>query len=477
MAKAVTGWADLVIASNRGPVSFTMDGDGLLVRHDGSGGLVSTLRPLIEGTGATWVAAAMSPGDRRAAAEGLMTTEGMRVAPVVVDEDIYRMAYDVIANSALWFLHHHLYDLSRRPRIDHHWKEAWNAYRALNRAFAETIAQAARPGALVLVQDYHLALVGEFLPGMRPDLRTVHFSHTPFCAPEMLAPLPDTCARELIAGMAGFGARGFHSQRWAAAYRGCAHLVLGSEPSTFVAPLGPDPAHLETCASAPERERNRTWLAEHVGERKMILRVDRMEPSKNLLRGFFALDELLANSPQWRGEVVFVALLNLSRQSLALYRTYQAEVETAAAYVNARWGTDDWTPVVLDVTDDFGLSVAAMERYDVLLVNPVRDGLNLVAKEGPLLNKTDGVLVLSREAGSYDELGDIALGINPFDVAATAEAVERALAMAPHERAARALALDERVRSRRAEDWLDDQRTAGGEKTDSAAAGRRRSSA
>jgi trehalose 6-phosphate synthase len=136
-------------------------------------------------------------------------------------------------------------------------------------------------------------------------------------------------------------------------------------------------------------------------------------------------------------------------------------VESLARQVNERWSTSTWEPVLLDTSDDFARSVAALRRYDVLLVNPVRDGLNLVAKEGPLLNETDGVLVLSREAGVFEELGEHALELNPFDVAGTADALAAALAMSPDERGRRAAALKAAAGARTPQDWLDDQLAAG----------------
>ncbi len=201
------------------------------------------------------------------------------------------------------------------------------------------------------------------------------------------------------------------------------------------------------------------------GDRRVIVRVDRMELSKNLLRGFWAFEELLEQEPAHRERVVFVALAYPTRQGLAEYLAYQDEVETTVARINERWGTPGWTPVVLEVEDDYPRSLAALTRYDVLLVNPVRDGLNLVAMEGPVINTRDGVLALSREAGAFDQLAGGALEVNPFDVTGTATVLARALALGPEERAARAAALRTAILARRPADWLDDQLAAAGRAT------------
>jgi trehalose 6-phosphate synthase len=321
----------------------------------------------------------------------------------------------------------------------------------------------------VLVQDYHLSLVGALLAKARPDLRTVHFSHTPFADPNVLRTLPSFAAGELLAGLAGFGACGFHTARWEAAFRAsfadhelATYAGTSEAPTSFGAPLGPDPEAIVQEAKSPECAAAAEELDRVVGDRTLIVRVDRIELSKNLLRGFWAYEELLETRPRWRGRVVLLALAYPSREGLADYLAYRSEVEYTVERINERWGTAEWTPIVLVVGDDRPRSVAALMRYDVLLVNPVRDGMNLVAKEGPLVNRTDGVVVLSREAGAWEELYPAAVGINPFDVTGTAQALELALEMEPGERQIRATNLQALVRDRTAADWLDDNLRAAG---------------
>jgi trehalose 6-phosphate synthase len=371
----------------------------------------------------------------------------------------------VVSNAILWFCHHHLFDAARRPRADRRWPEAWDAYRELNHLFCERVAKVAPEGGRVLVQDYHLALMGAELSLLRPDLRTVHFTHTPFADPSVLRMLPSAMATELLAAMDGFGACGFHTERWAAAYRACrsdeyaSSRPAGSLRPTFASPLSTDAAALRKEAENPDVASALARLEDRVGgtDRQLIVRVDRMELSKNLLRGFWAFEELLEFEPHRRERVVFVALAYPTRQGLPEYLAYQNEVESTVERINARWATPNWTPIVLEVEDDYHRSLAALTRYDVLLVNPVRDGLNLVAKEGSVLNSVDGVLALSREAGAFDELGGAALELNPFDISGTAAVLARALDMDPSERAARATALRTAVLARSPADWLRDQ--------------------
>ncbi len=233
-------------------------------------------------------------------------------------------------------------------------------------------------------------------------------------------------------------------------------------PSTFVAPLGPDPDALASISATPEVEAAGQELDEVVGDRLMLLRVDRVEPSKNIVRGFAAFDLLLESTPEWRGRVVFIARMNPSRESLAEYLGYRNEVERAAARVNERWSIDGWDPIVLDTRDDFARTVAALRRYDVLLVNPIKDGLNLVAKEGPILNRRDGVLCLSPDAGAWDELGEAAFAAHPYDIDQCADVLHTALALTPEERRSRSQRLRDLAAARTNRDWLADQLAAAG---------------
>ena len=453
--------ADTVLVSNRGPLAFHLV-DGLPVAGTSAGGLAGSMRPLLVGTEATWVASTLGEADRAAAEAGLMTDRGIHIELVEPEPEVYNLAYNVVSNAMLWFCHHHLFDAARRPRPDRRWLEAWEAYREFNALFAERVAKVAPEGGRVLVQDYHLALMGSDLARLRPDLRTTHFTHTPFADPSVLRMLPTAVGVELLGSLAGFGACGFHTERWASAYLGGQAMVSGTarpDRPTFVSPLSTDPDLLQDSAARPEVARALARIEEKIGgaDRQVIVRVDRMELSKNLLRGFWAFDELLELQPHRRERVVFVALAYPTRQGLPEYLAYQNEVESTVERINRRWGRPGWTPIILEVEDDYPRSLAALGRYDVLLVNPVRDGLNLVAKEGPLVNARSGVVALSREAGAFDELYPAVLEVNPFDVSGTAAVLAEALDMGEAQRAAAAERLRRLITARHPADWLQAQ--------------------
>jgi trehalose 6-phosphate synthase len=449
----------MIVLSHRGPYRFERDDDGTFVARRGAGGIVSALGPLLaEKDDSTWIAAAMSDGDVEAARAG--ATEGLDIDLRLLELDSaqHRMHYDVIANGVLWFLLHGLFDRVRRPRFAIHFRDAWDAYVAVNDAFTKAVADDAKEHDIVLVQDYQLALVPGQLRARRPDLRVVHFTHTPFCGPDDITVLPDDVGVDLCASLAS-GPAGFHTRRWADAYRGSARRMLGESTAIappFAASLGPDAGALEEVAASSAARTAAGKLADVVGERLVIMRTDRIEPSKNIVRGFMAFDRLLEARPGLRGRVVFVAMVYPSRQGLAEYLAYANEVAQIVARVNERWATRDWTPIVLDDRDDFARSVAGLQRYDVLFVNPLRDGLNLVAKEGPVCNRRDGVLCLSPEAGAYEELRTAAIPVHPYDIEQTAAALDTALALPLDQRAKRATRLRALATARTPGDWLRD---------------------
>jgi trehalose 6-phosphate synthase len=446
----------LLVVSNRGPISFVRDADGGVRPQRGAGGLVVTLGPGAQRDEALWLAAATSEADREGAASGAVSTGGFNFLPVVIDPQDYRAYYDVVANQTLWFCLHGLWDHPRRPRFDRFWWAAWDRYRAVNEAFAEAADHAAEPGAVVLIQDYQLALMPAMLAARRPDVHISTFLHTPWCSPGELATLPDTVGEALLSGLSGAGPVGFHTPRWAAAFADCCRAFLGQEVSTFVAPAASDLEDLRAVADSDACATALHQLEEAIGDRKVIARVDRIEPSKNVLRGFWAFDELLEQRPDLRQRIVFTAMVYPSRVGLSEYQAYGQEAVALAAQINAKWGGPDWTPILLDPFDDYPRSVAALRRSDVLLVNPVRDGLNLVAKEGPVVNECDSTLVLSREAGAWTELSKHAIGINPFDISATAGALGQALDRNPDERARAAAGLRDAALARSPLDWFDD---------------------
>ncbi|MFJ5233346.1 trehalose-6-phosphate synthase [Kitasatospora sp. NPDC088391] len=473
-----SGAAPILVASNRGPVSFRAEDDGTLSLRRGGGGLVSGLSA-IDDPSAVWVCAALSDADRaaaRQAPDGRLDLAGhdvggQAVRMLDIDPETFARAYNGVANSTLWFVHHLLYEMPVEPAFGAEFRTEWAGYLAYNTAFAEALAAEAAPGAAVLIQDYHLSLAPALLRALRPDLRIGHFSHTPWAPPDYYRLLPDDVAATVLEGILGADRAAFLTRRWALAFADCCAAVLGAEVDRAaltvthggrttrlgVHGLGADGDFLRERAHRPDVDERLTALRAAVGDRRTVVRVDRTELSKNIVRGLLAYRHLLRTRPEWRDRVVHVAFAYPSRTDLAAYRDYTAEVGRLAGEVNAEFGTADWQPVLLHLDDDFPRSLAAYRLADVALVNPIRDGMNLVAKEVPVVSDRGCALVLSREAGAYAELGEDAITVNPFDVTATADALAEALAMPADERADRTKRLAAAATALPPQQWFLDQ--------------------
>jgi trehalose 6-phosphate synthase len=485
----------VLVASNRGPVSYQFGADGALTGQRGGGGLVAGvaegLTAMAPEAEVSWICAALSDADRVAAhlrpaypqEPGTVPVRMLDIAP-----DIFDRAYNNVANSILWFVQHLLFDTPNQPRFGREFRRDWAAYLAYNEAFAAAMADEAAEGSAsssgvrALIQDYHLSLVPRLLRnrlgGAYADAGIAHFSHTPWAPPDYYRMLPAEVAGAVLDGMLGADHVGFHAGRWADAFLDCCAAILGAQVSrarddgagpagrvvyrghvteVAVHPLGVDAPALRARARADDVRAHVTVLGQAAGDRKLIVRVDRTEPSKNIVRGLTAYRELLATRPEWRGRVVHLAFAYPSRSAVPEYRAYTEQVRQIAAEITAEFRTPDWNPLILEVRDDYPRSLAACTVADVLLVNPIRDGMNLVAQEGPVLSERGCALVLSREAGAAATLDGDALLVNPYDVSETAAALHQALAMPDAERRRRTDALAATAAASPPARWLGDQ--------------------
>jgi trehalose 6-phosphate synthase len=464
----------LIVVSNRGPVSFGRDEDGARVARRGAGGLATALRGLLVRQEVTWIASAISEEDRAVAAEtnGLVP-EGSgapcRLRLLSVDRESYDGYYNVVANPLLWFVQHSLYGLADQPVLDGRFARAWGSYAEVNKAFADAIVVELdnEPNAAVFLHDYHLYLAPRFVREARPDALLAHFVHIPWPQSDGWTVLPEAERRAVHDGLLANDLVGFHTRRWRRNFIVSVGDVLGAAcdregrvihrgRATTVAsrPISVDCDEFDALAISPAvlEADARIGLARR---EQLVLRVDRTDPSKNVVRGFTAFGLLLDRHPEWRGRVSMLALLDPSRLDVPEYEAYRLAIEREAAAVNARHSSAGYEPIDVRIVDDFPLTIAGYKQYDVLLVNAVFDGLNLVAKEGPLVNDRAGVLVLSENVGAHEELGEWALTVNPFDVLGQAEALHAALSMDRSERARRAGALSAQVRAHDLGHWID----------------------
>jgi trehalose 6-phosphate synthase len=442
--------ADLVVASNRGPISFkTIRGRSVATR--GVGGLVTAVTSALRDEDAIWIAVALSDGDRDRVREGSpIRDEQVAVELEAIDDDLLAGYYRDASNRALWFAAHGAGALPVEP-------SAWDAYRLVNERIADRIAHAAAPDATVLVHDYHLCLVPRFLHERRPDLAISFFWHVPFPDVDTWRSLGGPVADELLAGIAAADVVGVHASRWARRMRACADAA-GFELPVSILPLGIDAESLRRAGASQEVEDRLAALA-RFDDAWLIVRSDRIEPAKAIGDGLDAVASLLAARPELSQRVVHLVRLTSSRGDVPEYREERALIEARARSVNARFSRDGWRPIELVIEDDVAGSLAAFRRYDVLLITSRADGMNLVAREGPVLNERDGVLVLSTGAGAADTYADGgAILVEPGDVPAIAQALGDALDLEPAAR--RSMADDARARApgMTPADWLDAQR-------------------
>ena len=459
-AERLLGDRRLVIATNRGPVTFATTADGSLRPRRGSGGLVTALGQVGRHVPITWVAAAMTEGDRRAAADprlmrGVMGGEDqVRLRFAAVERSVYEQAYNVIANPFLWFLQHQMWNLPERPVIDAGVMRAWErGYVQLNEAFARAVVAQTRGDRTprIMLHDYHLYLAAETIRRARPGALISHFTHIPWPPSSIwqtiAAPIREGIARGLLAN----DVVGFQTVRYAHNFLRMVESFVPDASVDYDAwtvrrrrrtihvrhyPISIDVEATRRIADSRAARRRADQLAGGTRE-QVLVRVDRLEPSKNILRGFLAYEALLQRQPRLRGRISFLAFLVPSRTGLREYGDYGRKVQNAVDRINARFGRAGWRPVQLFYENDYAQALAGLSIADVVLVNPLVDGMNLVAKEAVVVSKRDAVLVLSETAGAFDQMANGSVAVAPADVVGTADAIAAALAMPAEERAKR----------------------------------------
>jgi trehalose 6-phosphate synthase len=468
---------NLIFVSNRGPVTYSRENGERLARR-GGGGLVTALRGLVAHHDVTWIASAMSDEDRVVAAEGAIDESlgngaTVRLRLVEHDDTAYDWFYNVVSNPMLWFLQHYLWELAYTPTIDIALKHAWtDGYARVNEGFAVAVAEEleAAPETPVFFHDYHLYLAPRLVRERVPDALLAHFVHIPWPQPDYWHVLPKGMRTAIHDGLLANDVIGFHADRWRINFLRSARDLVDAESNfvdhvaehagrrslVSVHPISVDPAEFEELAQSEAVLAAERDLVERRPE-KLILRVDRTDPSKNIVRGFRAYELYLEAHPNAHGRVGMLALLDPSRQDIPEYSEYVGAIQREARRVNDRFQRDGWAPVEVLVEDNFPAAVAAYKQFDVLFVNAIFDGMNLVTKEAPLVNERDGVVVLSENTGAYEELQDWVVRVNPFDVAGQAEALGRALAMSRTKRHERLEAIRAYVHEHDVAGWIEGQ--------------------
>jgi trehalose 6-phosphate synthase len=471
----------VVIVSNRGPVTFSRNKAGEREYSRGAGGLVTALNAVSRRRSeVVWIASAQSEEDARVAKESFdepYEVEGLKVMLIEHDEEAYDLMYNQLANPLLWFVQHSLYDLPYTPELGEDTKKAWEeGYIPVNENFAEAVVRtletsSGEGASVILVHDYQLYMAPLSLRERLGDEAFISlFVHIPWPNPEGWRILPGYVREGILRSLLEANVVAFHTKGYVRNFIRTVREVLEVEVDVEKGviwpeksrevwvrpyPISIDPNEFEELAQSEEVLKEEESVKDLPG--KLLLRVDRMDLSKNTVRGFHAYDRMFERHPEMLEQVTFLARLQPSRGDIPEYANYAEAIEKAVDEVNEKHGTNSWKPVVLSMEDNFPRSVAAYKNYDVLLVNPVRDGMNLIAKEAVVANEQNGVLILSETAGAYEELGEHVLTVNPFDIDEQAEALYEALTMPDDERARRAKALKQTIEANTIEEWADAQ--------------------
>lgn len=429
----------LLIVSNRLPVTVTVQ-DGRPVVCQSVGGLATGLRGPHEQSGGLWIGwpgstDGLTPESQRKLDADL---QAMRAVPIALDAREVALFYEQISNAVLWPICH-----DRIDRLPLH-VDGWDVYEAVNARFADAVAEHYRPGDLIWVHDYQLLRVPALLRERIPDACIGFFLHVPFPNPEIFFTLPNR--HWLVEGMMGADLVGFHTRRYHGHFRAALRRLFSVEADNTgtvrwrsrrvrlgVFPIGVDGADIARRAATPEVEaRTREYRSTKM---RLLVGIDRLDYSKGIPRRLMSLKRLFVRYPQWRERVRLVQVAVPTRDRVDAYRGFRREVSSLVGQLNGELSTPTWTPIQYihrSIPDD--VLLALYRAADVMLVTPLRDGMNLVAKEFPAARiDDDGVLVLSEFAGAADELTDAIL-VNPYDVDGTADAIHRALTMDAAER-------------------------------------------
>jgi trehalose 6-phosphate synthase len=468
----------IVIVSNRAPVTFSRSQSGERTYSRGAGGLVTALNAVSRRSeNAVWIASAQSEEDVRVSREAApYEVEDLRVTLVEHDARAYDLMYNHLANPLLWFVQHGLYDLPYAPTLGEDTKRAWEeGYVPVSRNFAQAVSRTVEGegSPVILLHDYQLYMTPLFLReslGQRTsDAFVSLFVHIPWPEPDYWRVLPKYIREDVLISLLAADVVAFHTKGYARNFAETAAAILGvqidaengivyrdgREVWVRTYPISIDPAEFEELSGSEAVLEQEDFVKGLPG--RLLLRVDRMDLSKNVVRGFQAYGRMLERHPEMVGEVTFLAQLQPSRGDVPEYARYAEVVQKMVEEINERHGSASWKPIELSMEDNFPRSVAAYKHYDALLVNAVRDGMNLVAKEAAVVNERDGVLVLSENAGAHEELKENALTVNPFDLDEQADAIYEALTMPDQERRRRTKALRETVLSNTIEDWVEAQ--------------------
>ena len=471
----------LIVASNRGPVEHQMTAEGRPEARRGSGSVVTALNSLSHSAEYTWVASAMGEGDRVASNEGQgrlkspLSGHKIHLRYVVTPRRVYHKYYNVFCNPLLWFLQHYMWNPPYSPNVDAAIHDAWlTGYIPVNQAFAQAVVQETQRGAeppVVIGHDYHLYLLPKYVRQELPDAIIEHFVHVPWPTPRYWQMIPNYMTRQICSSLCAVDLLGFQTPQDRRSFLNTVEEFLpeaevdhrewtvvwrGRVTRAKVYPLSINVSEVQRIANSPRALDYESRLAPLCGP-STIMRIDRAEPNKNIVRGFKAFELLLNRYPDLQGKVIFLAFLVPSRTHIRQYQRYMEEIQQIVGQINNTFGSEEWQPIHAFIENNYTQAIAGMKLYDALLVNTIIEGMNLVAKEGPVVNARDGVLILSETSGVHHQLSEGGLSISPTDIEGTMDALYQAITMTPEDRKRRSSLLVSEICREDITHWLSRQ--------------------
>jgi trehalose 6-phosphate synthase len=471
---------NLIVASNRGPVEFHKQ-DKQTVMNRGSGGLVSTLLPLMEALNGIWIASTMTMEDaavaKRYVENRVPITEKdpkFWVSFVLADGEQYKNYYSIISNPLLWFVQHYMWNTPYSPDIDDHVHNAWKeGYQVINEKFAEKVVQESlrsNKEPLIMLQDYHLYLCPHLIRKELKDIFLSQFIHIPWPQSEYCKIIPEYMRNAIMEGLLSNDLLGFHIPRYVTNFiQSCEYfadevdydqgLVRFNGHTTHIKsyPISIDYNGIKDMAGSIGVLEREKMIRQVKGDKFLFYRTDRADLSKNIIRGFKAYALFLDKHPEYHGKVIFLTTGKPTRQQIKEYDNYSQDIMDIIKDINQKYGRASWKPIECIFRADYQLVVAAFKNYNCLIVNPISDGMNIVPKEASVVNEQQGVLILSETAGCFEELKEYTLPVNPFDISQTAEAFHQALKMDEKEKTHRLNGLKDIIRKRTIYHWISEQ--------------------
>jgi len=446
----------------------------------GAGGMIPTLLPIMEKAKGIWIASAMNDADAEMAEKYQQSkipvpedNPKFYVSLIIHDSNEYHEFYNVMNNPLIWFIHHYMWNLYNTPKIDENIHNAWKSYENINQKFAEKIiheVNSCEKKPLILLQDFQLEICPGYIREQFKDIFLSHFIHIPWPQPDYFQIFPDYIRKSMIEGLLSNNIIGFHIKKYIKNFLMTCEsyadhidwendIVYYNGRKTYVKkyPISVDDKKLIESSKSEKVLKYEEYVKKIKGSNFLFYRTERTDPSKNIIRGFNAYDIFLEKYPEFQEKVTFFITGVTTRQDVKEYRDYKVEVNEIIDDINNKYSKNGWKPIVPHFDADYSLVIAAFKNYDCLLVNSIYDGMNIVPKEGSIVNENNGILILSETTGAYDELKDYSININAFDIKDTVDALYQAVMMSHEERGERLAGLKKIISSYNVYSWMGEQ--------------------